>query len=51
MKEQSRVNKQAWDYRAYEFWEKRDGTVRTSRPSSRFSQPNYLKGAITNDHP
>lgn len=26
MQEQSRVNKQAWEYRAYEFWEKRDGT-------------------------
>ncbi len=26
MQEQSRINKQAWEYRAYEFWEKRDGT-------------------------
>ncbi|MCY1690173.1 hypothetical protein OVA29_04555 [Exiguobacterium sp. SL14] len=25
MNEQSRVNKHAWEYRAYEFWEKRDG--------------------------
>ncbi len=24
MQEQSRINKQAWEYRAYEFWEKRD---------------------------
>ena len=26
MEEQSRINKQAWEYRAYEFWVKRDGT-------------------------
>ncbi|MGI1804480.1 class I SAM-dependent methyltransferase [Exiguobacterium sp. TDN 0502] len=25
MEEQSRINKQAWEYRAYEFWVKRDG--------------------------
>lgn len=25
MKEQSRINKKAWEYRAYEFWNKRDG--------------------------
>lgn len=26
MNEQSATNKTAWEYRAYEFWNKRDGT-------------------------
>ncbi|SIT91151.1 class I SAM-dependent methyltransferase [Edaphobacillus lindanitolerans] len=28
MNHQSGINKKAWEYRAYEFWEKRDGTPR-----------------------
>lgn len=26
MREQSRINKSAWEHRAYEFWNKRDGS-------------------------
>lgn len=42
-KEQSEINKKAWSYRAYEWWEKKSGTPKDAAADMKYNPEKYLR--------